>query len=85
VFEVAPHAVPSIGVLHPKKCVVALMHGETIRNLFVAFEALERRRAGSELVAGVALCRTVEGFVSFGEGARRNLRAGTGGAEEEST
>ena len=54
-LEVAPHAVPAIGILHPKKRMVALMRGQTVQNLPMAFEAFERRRTGSELVAGVAL------------------------------
>ena len=55
VFEVAPHAVPAIGILHPEKGVVALMRGQTVGNFLMAFEAFECRRAGSELVARVAL------------------------------
>lgn len=84
VFEVALHAVLAIGILHPEKRVVALMRGQTVRNFLMAFEALERRRAGSELVAGVALGRAVQGLVRFGERSGRNLGAGTGGAHEES-
>jgi len=55
VLEVAPHAIPAVRILHPKQSVVALMRGQTVRNFLVAFEALEGWRAGSELVAGVAL------------------------------
>ena len=55
VLEVAPHAVPAIGILHPEKRVVALMRGQTVGNFLMAFQALERRRAGSELVTRVAL------------------------------
>ena len=55
VLEVAPHAISAIRILHPEKRVVALMRGQTVRNFLVAFEAFECRRAGSELVAGVAL------------------------------
>ena len=85
VFEVAPHAVLAIGILHPEKRVVALMRGQTVRNFLVAFEALECRRAGSELVARVALGRTVEGLVGFRERSGRNLGAGTGSDEQESS
>jgi hypothetical protein len=55
VFEVAPHAISAVRILHPEKRVVALMRGQTVRDFLVAFEAFEGRRAGSELVAGVAL------------------------------
>lgn len=55
VFEVASHAVSAVRILHPQKRVVALMRGQTVRDFLVAFEAFECRRAGSELVAGVAL------------------------------
>ena len=84
VLEVAPHAIPAIGILHPKKSVVALMRGQSIRNFFMTFEAFERRRAGSELVASVALGRAVEGLVRLGKRSGRNLGAGAGGAEKES-
>jgi len=83
-LEVAPHAVPAIGILHPEKRVVALMRGQPVGDFLMAFEALERRRAGSELVAGVALGRAVEGLVRFGEGTGRNLGAGPGRAEQDS-
>jgi len=82
VLEVAAHAVPAVGIFHSKKSVITLVRGETVRNFLMAFETFERRSAGSELMAGVALRRTVEGFVRFGEGAGRDLRAGTGSEEE---
>ena len=78
VLEVAAHAIPAVGILHPEKRVVALMRGQAVRNFLVAFEALERRRAGSELVAGIALGRAVEGLMRFGERSGRNLGAGAG-------
>jgi hypothetical protein len=84
VLEVAPHTVPAIGILHPEQRVVTLMRGQTVRNFLMAFETFERRRAGSELVTGVALSRTVEGLVRFGERSGRNLGAGAGSGEEES-
>ena len=84
VFEVAPHAVPAVGILHSEKRVVALMRSQTVRNFLVAFEAFECRRAGSELVAGVALRRAVEGLVRFRERSGRNLGAGAGSHEQES-
>lgn len=55
VLQVAPHAISAIRILHPEERVVALMRGQTVRDFLVAFEAFEGRRAGSELVAGVAL------------------------------
>ena len=67
VFEVATDAVPAVGVFHSQARVVALMRGQTIRNFLVAFEAFECRRAGSELMAGVALGRAVERLVRFGK------------------
>ena len=83
-LEVAAHAVPAIWILHPEKRVVALMRVEAVRNFLVAFQALERRRAGSELVAGVALGRAVEGFVRFRQRPGRNLGAGAGSHEQQS-
>src|ERR1700680_525401 len=84
VLEVAPHAVSAVGILHPEKRVVALMRGQTVRNFLMAFEAFERRRAGSELVARVALRRAVEGLMRFRKRSGRNLGAGTGCDEQKS-
>jgi len=64
--------------------VVALLRGQTVGNFLMAFKALECRRAGSELVAGVALRGAVEGLVRFRERSGRNLSVGTGCAEDES-
>jgi len=55
VLEVAPHAVSAVGILHPEKRVVAFLRGQAFGNFLVAFETFKCRRAGSELVAGVAL------------------------------
>jgi len=82
VLEVAPHAVPAIGILHPEERVVALMRGQAVGNFLMAFEAFEGRRAGSELVARVALRRAIEGLVRFRERPGRNLGTGTGAAKE---
>lgn len=84
VLEVAPHAVHARGIFHSEKRVVALARGQTVSNFFMAFQALERRRAGSELVARIALRRAVEGLMRFGERSRRNLGAGNGSDEQES-
>ena len=64
---------------------VALTRGQTVGNFLVAFEAFERRRAGSKLMAAVALGRAVQGLVRFRERSGRNLGAGAGGKEQEST
>lgn len=84
VLEVAAHAIPAGGILHAQKRVVALMRGQAVRDFLVAIEALERRGAGAELVAGIALGRAVEGLVGLGEGTGRNLGAGAGRAEQQS-
>jgi len=84
VLEVASHAISAIGIFHSEKRVVTLMRGQTVRNFLVAIEALESRRAGSELVASIALGRATEGFVRFGKRSGRNLGAGTGGSDKES-
>ena len=81
VLEVAPHAVPAAGILHPEERVVALMRGQPVRDFLVAFQAFKSRCAGSELVAGVALGRAIEGLMRFGEGPGRNLGADAGGAQ----
>jgi len=78
VLQVAAHAVPAVGILHRQKRVVALMRAETVRNFLVAIQALECRRAGPELVAGVALRRTVQRLMRFRERPGRNLGAGPG-------
>jgi hypothetical protein len=85
VLEVAPHTVPAIGILHPEKRVIALMRGQTVGYFLMAFQALERWRAGSELVTRVALRRAIEGLVRFRERSGRNLGAGAGSREQEST
>jgi hypothetical protein len=64
-LEVAPDAIAAVGILHTEKGVVALVRGQPIRNFLMAFEAFERWRAGSKLVAAVALCRAAEGLVGF--------------------
>ena len=55
VLEMAPHAILAVGILHPKLGVKTFIHGETLGNFLMAFEAFESRRAGPELVARVAL------------------------------
>src|ERR1700692_4193691 len=83
VFEVAAYAITAVGILHPEKRVVALMHRQAVGNFLVTFEAFERGRAGSKLVAGVALGRAVEGLVRFGERPGRNLGARGGRDDQE--
>lgn len=84
VLEMAAHAIPAVGILHSEECVIALMRGQAVGNFLVAFQAFERRRAGSKLVAGVALGRAVQGLVRFRERSGRNLGAGAGSHEQES-
>ncbi len=55
VFEVAAHAIFAAGIFHPEPRVISTVRGEMLRNLLMALETLERRRAGSELVAARAL------------------------------
>jgi len=64
--------------------VIALMRGEAFGNFLMTFQALKGWRAGSELVARVALRRAVEGLMRFRERARGNLGASCDGAEQES-
>ena len=85
VFHVAAHAVPAIGIFHPQQSVVSLMRGQTVRDFLVALKALECWRAGSKLVAGVALGRPIEGLVRLRERPGRNLGANAGGAEYKTT
>ena len=74
VLQVAPHAVPPIGILHSQKRVVALMHRQPLRNFLMALQTLERRRAGPKLVARVALRRPVQRLVRLRQRPRRDLR-----------
>jgi len=83
-FQVAANAIPAVGVLHPELGVKALIHRKPLGNFLMAFEAFESRRAGSELVAGVALRSPIESSVCFREGARRDLGTGAGGADNNS-
>lgn len=62
-FQVAADAIPAVGVLHPELGVEALIHRKALGNFLMAFEAFESWRAGSELVAGVALRSPIEGPV----------------------
>src|SRR3984957_8977020 len=84
VFEVAAYAITAVGILHPEKRVVALMRRQAVRNFLVTFEAFERGRAGTELVASVALGRAAEGLVRFGERSGRDLCACRGRDDQES-
>jgi hypothetical protein len=73
VLQVAADAIPAVRILHSQPGVVAMIRRKTLRNLFVAIEALEGRRAGPELMATRALGGSAQGLMSFGKGARRNL------------
>lgn len=83
-LQVAADAVPAVGILHAEKRVVAHMCVETVRNFLMAFQALKRGRTGSELVAGVALGRAVEGFVRFRQRSWRDLGTGVRSHEQQS-
>jgi hypothetical protein len=83
-FQVAAHAIAAVGILHAQKGVVSLMSSKSVSNFLVAFQALEGWRAGSELVARIALRRAVEGLVRFGERSRRDLGLSDCRAEKES-
>jgi hypothetical protein len=73
VLQVAADAIPAVRILHSQPGVVAMIRRKTLRNLFVAIEALESWRAGPELMATRALGGSAQGLMSFGKGARRNL------------
>ena len=64
-FQVPANAMLAVGVPHPELGVKALIHRKALGNFLMAFEAFESRRAGSELVAGVALRSPIEGSVCF--------------------
>ena len=85
VVEVAANAIPAVGILHPESRVIALLHGQAFGDLFVAFEAFKRGRTRSELVARIALRRAAEGVVRSCERTGRNLGAGTGREEQNSS
>jgi hypothetical protein len=55
VLQVTPHAVFAIRIFHSQPGVVSVIRRKTLRNLFVAVEALESWRAGPKLVATRAL------------------------------
>ncbi len=74
VLQMAPHAVPPIGILHSQKRVIALMHAQPLRNFLMAFQTLERRRAGPKLVARIALRRPIQRLVRLRQRPRRYLR-----------
>lgn len=55
VFQVAAHAIFSIGIAHLHFKVIAVLGGKILGNFFVAINAFEGRRTGSKGVAGCAL------------------------------
>ena len=55
VLQMAADAIPAVQILHSQPGVVAVIRSKTVRNLFVAIEALEGWRAGPELMATRAL------------------------------
>jgi len=66
VFQVAAHAVFSIGIAHLHFKVVSVLRGKILRNFLVAIDALERGRASSEGMAGSALRSAAERRVGLG-------------------
>jgi hypothetical protein len=55
VLQMAVDAIPAVRVLHSQPSVVTVIRSKTLRNLFVAIEAFEGRRADPELMATRAL------------------------------
>ena len=55
VLEVATNAVLAVGIAHLKAGMVPVIPRKVLRDFFVAIEALEGWRVGSELVATRAL------------------------------
>lgn len=58
VLQMAADAIPAVRILYFQPGVVAVIRRKTVRNLFVAIEALEGRRTGPELMATRALRRS---------------------------
>lgn len=65
VFQVAAHAFFSIGIAHLHFKVIAVLGGKILGNFFVAIDALERRRARPEGMAGSALRSAAQRRVGF--------------------
>jgi hypothetical protein len=55
VLQMAAYAISAVRILHSQPGVVAVVRSKTLRNLFVAIQALEGWRAGPELMAAPAL------------------------------
>ncbi len=55
VLKVTAYAVFAVGILHLQTGVVAVLASQGPGDFFVAFKALEGRRAGSKRVAATAL------------------------------
>jgi hypothetical protein len=72
-FEVAPHALTAVGILHAKLRVESPMGCQPLRDLFMAVEAFECWCARPELVAGRALRSAAQILMRLGEGAGRDL------------
>ena len=70
VFQMAAHTVFAAGILHPEPRVISTVSRKTLRDLFVAVEALECRSARTELVASRALSRSCQRLVRGGKRAR---------------
>src|SRR6267378_4495587 len=83
VFQVATDAVFTIGIPHLKLSVIAVLCFQPFRYLFMAIQALESRRAGTELVAAGALGGSGQTLMGFGKRAGGDLRACGKGEEEQ--
>jgi len=55
-LEMAAHTVFAVRVVHVELRVIAVLVLERFGNLFVTIQALKSWSAGTELMAGIALC-----------------------------
>ena len=62
---------------------VAVLGGEILRDFLVTLQALISGNAGAELMAGIALRGSIQGRVSLGQRAGRDLRFGRQGKRQE--
>ena len=73
VFQMAPHAVFPVGILHSEPSVVSVLGVEAAGNFFMAIQALKGRRTRTELMATRTLRCPRERLMRFGERSRRDL------------
>ena len=72
-LEMAVNAIPPVGIWQLESRVVSVLGIEALRNLLVAIEAFECRRARAELMAAGALRCAGQRLVRLGKRPRRNL------------